>query len=65
MDICECGHPCHCKGKGRYINSATCNGYGSCKCVSCKHQPNIGEEMNWIKKQWQKFIDWVFKGFYK
>jgi hypothetical protein len=21
--------------------------------------------INWFKKQWQKFIDWVFKGFYK
>jgi hypothetical protein len=19
--------------------------------------------INWFKKQWQKFIDWVFKGF--
>jgi hypothetical protein len=37
-----------------------------CECnwdVSTKKE---GETMiNWIKKQWQKFIDWVFKGFYK
>jgi len=26
---------------------------------------NVEDTMGWIKKQWQKFIDWVLKGFYK
>ena len=60
-----CGHPCHCKGQGKYVNSASCIGY-HCPCIHCLHiETTIGDRMNWIKKQWQKFIDWVFKGFYK
>jgi len=63
MINCVCGHPCHCKGK--YLNSATCIGY-VCDCENCLHVTiNVEDTMGWIKKQWQKFIDWVFKGFYK
>jgi hypothetical protein len=65
MIKCVCGHPCHCKGKGKYLNSATCIGYG-CDCTNCLHVTiNVEDTMSWVKKQWQKFIDWFFKGFYK
>jgi hypothetical protein len=65
MINCVCGHPCHCKEKGKYPNSATCIGYG-CDCKNCLHiKINVEDTMGWIKKQWQKFIDWFFKGFYK
>jgi hypothetical protein len=60
-----CGHSCHCKGKGKYPNSASCIGY-NCPCGHCLHvETTVEEQMGWIRKQWQKFIDWVFKGFYK
>ena len=53
----KCGHDCHC--------SDICQVGNGCGCMYCQH-PKIGETMiNWIKKQWQKFVDWVFKDFYK
>jgi len=62
----ECGHRCHCYGAGYYLNTLDCE---SCDCNNCFHntiKPLIPteEKMNWIKKQWKKFIDWVFKDFY-
>jgi hypothetical protein len=47
----NCDHKCHCKGY--YCN--------------CKGEPLLltEENMGWFKKQWQKFIDWIFEGFYK
>jgi hypothetical protein len=57
MGKCMCGHSCHCKGD--------CSS-GECTCTHCLHTSiTLEEAMKWIKKQWQKFIDWVFKGFYK
>jgi hypothetical protein len=34
---------------------------------TCKGEPLLltEENMGWFKKQWQKFIDWIFEGFYK
>jgi hypothetical protein len=31
----------------------------------CKGEPLLltEENMGWIKKQWKKFIDWIFDGF--
>jgi hypothetical protein len=71
MEKCACGHPCHCKGKGQYLNSCVCIGY-NCSCVVCVHVKLLNEENNmikkcidWVKAQWKKFTDWIFKGFYK
>jgi hypothetical protein len=36
-----------------------------CDICDCSFVNMKNENMNWIKKQWQKFIDWIFKGFYK
>jgi len=58
----KCNHRCHClSGMGE------CN---VCKCskCSCKGETSLTKEktmVKWIKKQWQKFIDWIFDGFYK
>jgi hypothetical protein len=58
MSECKtCGHSCHC--------GDICQNGNGCGCGYCVHL-NKGETMvNWIKKQWQKFVDWVFKDFYK
>ena len=57
----ESGFCLNCSHKHRGISK--CN---YCECdwdISIKQE---GETMiKWIKKQWQKFIDWVFDGFYK
>jgi hypothetical protein len=63
----SCDHKCHCKGSGFFSDSSEC-GCGCLDCT-CKGVPLILTEeqtmIKWIKKQWQKFIDWVFDGFYK
>jgi hypothetical protein len=60
----ECGHKCHCVGQGFYVNEDFCD---SCDCLFCVHEINepVEEKMNWLKKQWKKFVDWLFDGFYK
>jgi len=60
----DCSHECHCIGQGFHVSESICD---ACDCLFCNHEINQTKEknMNWIKKQWQKFIDWVFKGFYK
>jgi len=58
----KCNHRCHClAGMGECT---------TCKCskCGCKEEIPTTEEktmVKWIKKQWQKFIDWIFDGFYK
>ena len=61
----NCDHRCHCKGSGFNSDTAEC-GCG-CNDCTCKGKPLLltEENMGWIKKQWQKFIDWIFEGFYK
>ena len=65
--ICKhCNHSCHCTGKGHFKSLLVCAFEDKCECTNCEHKTNIGETMiKWIKKQWQKFVDWVFDGFYK
>ena len=60
----NCEHKCHCVGQGYNVSETFCD---ICDCIFCQHEVNqpTEENMNWIKKQWQKFIDWIFKGFYK
>ena len=59
----DCEHDCHCQGSGYNADENNC-GCGCLECT-CKGEKTMEENMGWIKKQWQKFIDWVFKGFYK
>ena len=47
----KCEHGCHCDD--------TCQVGNGCGCLTCEHP------QNWFRKQWQKFVDWVFDGFYK
>jgi len=67
MNSCvNCNHVCHCIGKGNFKSLLVCAFEDRCECTNCEHKTKKGEAMiNWIKKQWKKFIDWVFDGFYK
>jgi hypothetical protein len=60
----DCKHNCHCAGQGFYVNEDFCD---VCDCLVCNHEIDkpVEEKMNWLKKQWKKFIDWFFKDFYK
>jgi len=64
----DCGHRCHCQGVGYNADKKSCD-VCECKFCVCKQKSyTLTEEqtmIKWIKKQWQKFIDWVFDGFYK
>jgi hypothetical protein len=61
----NCDHKCHCEGSGYFADTSNC-GCG-CYYCNCKGEPLLltEENMGWFKKQWQKFIDWIFEGFYK
>ena len=57
----DSGFCLNCSHKHRGVS--TCN---YCECNWDAPVKQTGDKMiKWFKKQWQKFIDWVFKGFYK
>ena len=64
-----CNHKCHCIGSGFYVSSTECGcGCFDCTCKGLK----ILEETNMLKKIWNKikglwnrWVEWMFNGFYK
>jgi len=70
-----CNHKCHCVGMGFYVNSTEC-GCGCFDCT-CKGLPIMEDNMidkcknicskAWSKVTgvWNKYKEWIFKGFYK
>ena len=67
----QCNCKCHCK------QEMHADVYGPCTCDTCQCEApvNEGEEclscqqrifpMKKLKDLWQKYVDWVFKDFYK
>ena len=36
-----------------------------CKAICCKVWDKIKAAWEWIKGLWNKWVNWIFKGFYK
>ena len=36
LNCVMCGHPCHCKGVGTYVNTNQCMVL-NCNCINCIH----------------------------
>ena len=63
----KCGHRCHCIVNGYFVSEVICD--NNCGCLHCLHSSDevkqfMEKNMGWFRKQWKKFVDWVFKDFY-